>query len=146
MPFVESTISISGPGRAVYEILTQMERFPDFMPDVKSVRVLQQTERGTVTSWETEIDGMPVSWEEEDIFDPEKMTIEYRLTQGDLERFQGAWQVLESEDGESTVSLTVDFDLGVPMLADVLGPVMIEKVRQNSEMMLAAVKRRIEGA
>ena len=43
------------------------------------------------------------------------------------------------------VVLGVDFDFGVPTLAELIGPTLEKKVRENSEMMLAALKRRSGG-
>jgi len=43
-------------------------------------------------------------------------------------------------------SLGVDYDFGVPTLAELIGPTLQKKVLENSEMMLAALKRQAEGA
>ncbi len=40
--------------------------------------------------------------------------------------------------------LGVDYDFGVPTLAELIGPTLEKKVRENSEMMLAALKRQAE--
>jgi hypothetical protein len=42
------------------------------------------------------------------------------------------------------VVLGVDYDFGVPTLAELIGPTLERKVRENSEMMLAALKRQAE--
>ena len=42
------------------------------------------------------------------------------------------------------VNLGVDFDFGVPTLAELIGPTLLRKVRENSEMMLAALKSEAE--
>lgn len=145
MSFIETSIEVAGRGREIFDIIKDMERFPEFMPDIKSVKVLEHIPGGTMTAWESEIDGMPISWTEEDLFDEQNLRIDYRMTEGDLAKFEGRWSVTETPGG-CEVRLTVDFDLGIPMLADVLGPVMEQKVRDNSLMMLNSIKRRIEEA
>jgi hypothetical protein len=42
------------------------------------------------------------------------------------------------------VVLGVDYDFGVPTLAELIGPTLERKVRENSEMMLAALKSEAE--
>ncbi len=69
------------------------------------------------------------------------MRIDYKLLEGDLDKFEGAWTFVE-RDGATHVNLGVDFDFGVPTLAELIGPTLERKVRENSEMMLAALKER----
>ena len=40
--------------------------------------------------------------------------------------------------------LSVEYDFGVPTLAELIGPTLQKKVRENSEMMLAGLKREAE--
>ena len=47
-------------------------------------------------------------------------------------------------DGVTSVVLGVDYDFGVPTLAELIGPTLQRKVRENSEMMLAALKTEAE--
>jgi hypothetical protein len=48
--------------------------------------------------------------------------------------------------GGTQVTLTVDYDFGIPELTNLIGPTLEQKVGENSEMMLEGMKRRIEGA
>lgn len=45
--------------------------------------------------------------------------------------------------GGSTVSLHVDFDIGIPLLAQMLNPVAADALRENAAQMLAALERRL---
>jgi hypothetical protein len=40
--------------------------------------------------------------------------------------------------------LGVEYDFGVPTLAELIGPTLQRKVQENSEMMLAGLKREAE--
>jgi ribosome-associated toxin RatA of RatAB toxin-antitoxin module len=145
MPFVESTIEIEAPAKAVYELAKDPERFPEFMPDVESVTVLERHGDRVVTRWKTLVEEAPIEWTEVDEFDDARLRVDYRLTEGDLERFEGAW-TFEESDGRTHVRLTVDYDFGVPTLAELIGPTLHKKVEENSAMMLAALKREAEAA
>lgn len=145
MVYVERSIVIEGPIERVYELAKDMEAYPDFMPDVESVKVIERGAKRTVTEWETSVDGTPILWTEEDLFDDENYVIDYRLVEGDLDKFEGQWRFLRH--GSSTqVVLTVDYDFGIPELTNLIGPTLELKVGENSEMMLLGMKRRIEGS
>jgi len=143
MPFVECTIDVAAPARAVYELAKEQERFPDFMPDVEIVVVLERHPDRTITRWKTLVEEAPIEWTEEDRFDDAALRIDYALIEGDLDTFQGAW-TFEERDGVTHVVLGVEYDFGVPTLAELIGPTLQKKVRENSEMMLAALKSEAE--
>jgi ribosome-associated toxin RatA of RatAB toxin-antitoxin module len=143
MPYVETSIVIDAPAQRVYELAKEQERFPQFMPDVESVSVLERHPTHILTRWKTLVEEAPIEWIEEDRFNDEALRIDYKLLEGDLDKFEGAWTF--SENGSSThVVLGVDYDFGVPTLAELIGPTLQKKVKENSEMMLAALKREAE--
>jgi coenzyme Q-binding protein COQ10 len=143
VPYVETSIVVAAPAAAVYELAKDQERFPQFMPDVESVTVLERHADRVITRWKTLIEDAPIEWTEEDRFDDAANRIDYRLLEGDLDTFQGSWTF--DDDGAGTnVRLGVEYDFGVPTLAELIGPTLERKVRENSEMMLAALKREAE--
>jgi len=143
LPFVESTIVVHAPAGIVYELAKDQERFPEFMPDVELVTVLERAGQRIVSRWKTLVEEAPIEWIEEDFFDDAALRVDYKLLEGDLERFEGAWTFVE-RDGTTLVTLGVDYDFGVPTLAELIGPTLHRKVEENSAMMLAALKREAE--
>lgn len=143
MSYVESGILIKGKIRDVYQMAKAMEKYPEYMPDVESVKVIERNGNKTVTDWTTSVEGTPICWKEEDIFYDEEKSIKYRLIEGDLDKFEGEWIFKKTPEGTKVV-LTVDFDFGMPTLAELLGPILDEKVKENSLMMLNAMKKKIE--
>ena len=143
MPYVESRIVIAAPARRVYELAKDQERFPQFMPDVEKVTILERNPDSVISRWKTLVEEAPIEWTEEDRFDDVALRIDYQLLEGDLDKFEGAW-TFEHRDGVTHVVLGVDYDFGVPTLAELIGPTLQKKVRENSEMMLAALKREAE--
>jgi coenzyme Q-binding protein COQ10 len=140
---VESTIVVDAPARDVYELAKDQARFPEFMPDVESVAIIETDGARVVSRWKTLVEEAPIEWIEEDLFDDEALRVDYRLLEGDLDKFEGTWR-FEDGDGRTHVTLVVDFDFGVPTLAELIGPTLHKKVRENAEMMLAALKREAE--
>lgn len=145
MPSVNVAISVDAPAREVYELAKDQERFPEFMPDVELVTVLERHAGRTISKWKTLVEEAPIEWIEEDLFDDAALRVDYKLLEGDLDKFEGAW-TFEERDGATFVSLDVDYDFGVPTLAELIGPTLHKKVLENSEMMLAALKREAESA
>ena len=143
MPYVETSIAIAAPARDVYELAKDQERFPQFMPDVDSITVLERHGDRLLTHWKTLVEDAPIEWTEEDRFDDARCVITYHLIDGDLDKFEGSWTFVEGPAG-TQVTLGVDYDFGVPTLAELIGPTLEKKVRENSEMMLAALKREAE--
>jgi len=143
LPHLEVTIVVDAPARDVYELAKDQERFPDFMPDVELVTVLERAGDRTISKWKTLVEDAPIEWVEEDRFDDTALRVDYKLLEGDLDTFEGAW-TFEERDGRTHVVLGVAYDFGVPTLAELIGPTLHRKVKENSEMMLAALKSEAE--
>ena len=143
MPCIEVSVTVMAPPDAIYPILKDMEKYPEFMTDLVSVKVLDRQGGETITHWVSNIDGFTIQWTERDVFDDEKMHIAYCQTKGDLKKFQGEWILTPLIRG-TEIKLTVDFEFGVPMIAGLLNPILKNKVRSNSENMLKAIQTRLE--
>ena len=88
MPTVQNSISIEAPVEEVFRVAMDVERFPEFMPDVRSVRVLERSDDGlrTVVEWVGDIPEFKttVTWVEEDRWDPAEHTCRFRWEVGSL--------------------------------------------------------------
>ncbi|QGG47754.1 type II toxin-antitoxin system RatA family toxin [Heliorestis convoluta] len=147
MPYIEITRWVQGEPEKVYQLASQMEQYPAFMKDVRSIQILERGEGYTITEWVTEVDGRVIRWQERDEFFPHEGLIRYHQLSGDLKKFEGYWKVEEKEEGGlkgSQITLVIDFDLGIPMLSALLHPVLKQKVKANSESMVEAIKKQIE--
>jgi ribosome-associated toxin RatA of RatAB toxin-antitoxin module len=145
MPSVEVSIVVDAPARRVYELAKDQERFPEFMPDVESVKIVERTADRIVSRWKTLVEEAPIEWTEEDVFDDDGLSVRYKLLEGDLDKFEGIWRFVDG-DGRTNVTLVVDYDFGVPTLAELIGPTLHKKVNENAEMMLAGLKREAESS
>ncbi|MCL5037308.1 MAG: SRPBCC family protein [Chloroflexi bacterium] len=143
MPFVESSIAIKEIPEKVYNLAKKMEDFPNYMPDVKEVSLIEKCKNYTVTNWVTEVEGTAITWKEKEIFDDVNFIIDYKLLEGDLEKFEGKWK-FEPFEGGTRVTLNVDYDFGVPAIEEVMGPTLKKKLEENCKMMLSSLKKKIE--
>lgn len=143
MPFVEAKTTIKGSGKEIFDIVKNMAAYPNFMKDVVSVDILEVGDGYDISHWVTNADGRRIVWTERDDFYPENLKIVYKQTEGDLKKMEGEWNITPLGD-KCEVSLGVDFEFGIPMIAGMLNPLLKKKVRENSENMLQAIKEQIE--
>ncbi len=143
MPSIECTVFARGDAREAYEIAKKMEDYPKFMENLERVKVIERGDGYTTTDWLAKVDGRDFHWQERDVFDDENLRIIYRQTAGDLKKFEGEWR-FEQETGGTRITLTVDFEMGIPMLAGLLNPILKKKVKSNSEAMLEAIRKKVE--
>lgn len=143
MPYVETKTVIKGEGSKIYDIIKNMSAYPDFMKDLVSVEILERGDNYTVSHWVSNVDGRKIVWTERDTFYPEDLKITYCQTEGDLKKMEGQWTIVPYADG-CEVTLSVDFEFGIPMIAGLLNPILKKKVRENSENMLTSIKEQIE--
>lgn len=144
MPSVKETIFIAGDPKQIFEITKASDRFPEFMPDVDEVNILQRKEKGVISEWKVTVDGTPFYWKEEDVYDDENMEIRFKAIEGDVDLFQGYWKVIP-QDGGANVEIFVEFDINMPGLKDLILPMLTAKLRENLQSMLKAIKERVEG-
>lgn len=143
MPYVETKTVIKGDGSKIYDIIKDMAAYPSFMKDLVSVEILERGDNYTISHWVSNVDGRKIVWTERDTFYPEALRITYAQTEGDLKRMEGQWVIEPGEEG-CEVTLAVDFEFGIPMIAGLLNPILKKKVRENSENMLTSIKEQIE--
>ncbi|MFJ9648363.1 type II toxin-antitoxin system RatA family toxin [Streptomyces sp. NPDC101206] len=144
MPHVEVNLPIKAPAADAWRAVTRLEDYADYMENVESVTVLGESETGTRTSeWSVLLKGSVLEWVEEDELDEDRRVMSFSQVSGDLDEFTGYWRVDDAGDGTSVVVFSVDFEIGIPLLADMLNPVAAKALRENSEHMLRAIERRI---
>lgn len=141
---VKEEIEINAPAEVVYNVASQTEKFPEFIPDVKVIKILDKKDNQQQTYWEANIDGIMFKWEELDVFNLEDLSVEYKLIKGDVDKFEGYWKVNPLSNDKSRLTLYLDFDVNIPMLANLIMPTIRFKVKKNVQSMLKAIKERSE--
>lgn len=143
MPYLETEITVQASPQRCFEIARNMEKFPEFMPSVDEITVIEKGENWAKTRWVARLQGRPVTWVEREQFDPENLDIDYYQVEGDLKTFEGSWKFREHEDG-CHIALDVNASLGVPMLAAALDPLIKKLLRDNCMSMLEGIRDEAE--
>ncbi|MFF7855195.1 SRPBCC family protein [Streptomyces sp. NPDC007904] len=115
--------TVTGPATPdqVWKVLLDVEAFPGFMEGVNEVAVTVEDGDRRRSSWLVELKGSEMEWEQEDVLDHAGRRWEFRQTDGDLAEYEGYWQVTEDPAGVA-LELKVEFDIGLPMVADMIHP------------------------
>lgn len=143
MPIVKQTVTIKAPAEGVYQVIKDVERYPQFIPEVKEVHIINGDPQGRITRWHAVIDGVAFRWTERDECDDARMMVKYRLVEGDLEKFEGEWRV--EQDGEGArVTLTVEYELGIPAFDELMETTLFERMTLAAQGFLMAIKAGME--
>jgi ribosome-associated toxin RatA of RatAB toxin-antitoxin module len=122
-----------------FRIVQEVERFPEFMNNVTSVEIMSAEDARKVVAWEMMIDDVPLNWTEEIFYDFKLRRASFKVLDGVFERFDGYWQVSTNGTG-SIVEVLVDYDLGVPEIDEIIGPILKERLIHNLEAMLSSIE------
>ena len=147
MPRVDSSIVIQGDIDQVYGMAKDVESFPEFMPDVKSITVLERSPQGdrTVVEWVGVVKEFKttIKWVEEDIWDDEAKSCNFKMLRGDYTSYSGHWNFAPSDGGTKFTSV-VDFEYDVPLIGALIKGLIARKMKENIDNILAAIKERVE--
>lgn len=149
MPRIEQSIVIHAPVEKVYAVARDVESFPEFMDDLKSLVLKEQSEDGnrTVTEWVGYLKEfkMTVKWSQEDLWNPATHRDDFRLLKGDMDSMSGYWQFTEVDGGTRFDSL-VDYEYNVPMIGSMIKNLIRKKMEANLDAQMLAIKARAEQA
>ncbi len=142
MPSVSLDININASVDRVWEAVLDIERYSDSMENVRWVKILER-DGATLrrSAWSIVLKGSILEWQEEDRIDPEAHTVRFQQLSGDLAEFDGEWNLEELEPGLTRVTFDVSFEIGIPLLAEMLNPVAQRSLGENCKEMLAGVER-----
>ena len=121
-----------------YDLLSAFEQWPDWSPVIKSVRIKAARGKTIETVWSVAFLEGTLNWTEEDVFDPAHRTCRFRQTEGDADHFCGHWSLTPFGTG-CRFRFSVEFDLGLPSLSDILEPIAEEELRDNLHSVLTGM-------
>ena len=148
MPRVESSVIINGDPDRIFALARDVESFPQFMPDVKSVTILERDSDGrTVTEFVGNVKEFKttIKWVEEDLWDDEAKTCRFKLVKGDFKSYSGVW-TFEPANGGTRFTSVIDFEYDIPLIGPMIKSLIAKKMKQNVDNMLNAIKEKAEGA
>lgn len=146
MPHIETDILIPAPLETVYAVSKDIERFPEFFPDVESVVITERTEHGFISEWVGVVEKLnrKLKWSEEDVWDDATHTCRFRAVGGDWDQYDGVW-TFEERDGGTYVRMVLDCDINVPLIGPIIKTLIGKLAKTNVDNMFEGIRRRSLG-
>ncbi len=142
MPTVTLDVEIQATADQVWAAVVDIERYPEVMSCVRWIKVLAFDEpTSRHSAWSIVLKGSILQWEETEHIDHDRRVMSFDQVAGDMEVFTGSWTVTEVSAERTNVTLVIDFEIGIPLLADMLNPVAVRALRGNCQDMLMGVER-----
>jgi len=144
MPKVESEIIVQADPDRVYTVAKDVEKFPEFLPDVQSVKVLKREGSRVVSEWVGIIKqfNRTLRWTEEDDWDDAQRQCSFRAISGDWDKYEGVWK-FESHPEGTMMQLTVDYEFNIPLIGPLIKGVLTKLVKLNCDQMLEGLRQRV---
>lgn len=145
MPELHSEILIDAPARRVYELAKDVERFPEFLPNVEQVTIQSREGDRTVSEWVGLVPEFrrAIRWVEEDRWDDEALRCEFRCLSGDWDRYEGTWSFAQAEE-KCQVRLDISYEYHVPLVGPLIKRLLHRLVARNAEETLQGLRRQAE--
>ncbi len=131
----------------VYAISKDNRSFPEFMKDVRSLTIIEESDGKVVSDWVGIVPnfGIKMRWRQEDRWDDAAHTCNFRQIAGDFDTMCGTWHFHTENNGTRFQSI-VEYEYTVPTLGPLVKKVIHGIVVKNMENLLAAIKSRSESA
>lgn len=148
MPHIENEVVVNAPLDRVYALAKDVESFPQFMPDVESLEVIERSDDDsrTVTRWVGVAKDFKIKirWTEEDLWDDAAHTCRFRQVKGEYNAYSGIWSFTAEGDGQSRFKSEIDYEYDIPLIGPLLKKVIERLMRDNTQRLLEAIKSRAE--
>ena len=149
MPHIDNEVIIDAPLAKVYALAKDAESFPNFMPNVESVVVIERSDDGTraVVDWVGVAPNfkLKIRWTEEDFWDDAAHICRFKMVKGDYNEYQGEW-TFTTEAGKTKFVSSFDYELEIPLIGPLLKKVIARLMHGNTQEILEAIKARAEKA
>ena len=144
MPDVHAETLIEAPPPRVYACAKDVERFPEFLPNVQQVIVREREGNRVVSEWHGLVPEFKrtLRWVEEDVWDDDALSCRFRSLSGDWDRYEGTW-TFSPEDGRTRVRLDISYDYNVPLIGPLIKQLLRKLVERNAEETLTGLKRQL---
>jgi len=82
---------------------------------IKKLEILKREKNRLLTEWEVEIDKIIIRWSQWDMLDAKSGLINFKMHEGEFNKYVGAWSVLSDGKGGTNLSVSANIDWGIPL-------------------------------
>ncbi len=143
MPKIEKSIEVNAPVEKVYAVLQQVEQFPQFLPYVKSVSVVENNPPDVVLDWAVTAPGvgMEVRWRARHTTHPDAYTITVKPEGDSLVSLFGEWRAEATETGSRLIA-SLEYEAKVPPMFAAIAQKAVDEIVNG---WLQGFKKQAEG-
>lgn len=129
--------------KTAWKLITDFSRYPLFIDTIDEVKILEINDRESKSEWFSTIDGAPLRWIERDLYDKENFSLRFESIEGDFDSIKGNWRIENYNHKGIKIAFDVNYSLGIPVIEEVLGPVLKQKMKSNIDLMINSIKREL---
>jgi len=129
MTSIVKSALVSHSARDMYELVSDVESYPDFLPWCGGARIIERSDDVVTASVTIAYKGVNKSFTTQNHLQPGKM-IEMRLLDGPFKKLHGYWLFKELDDAASKITLDLEFEFSNKLVSMALGPVF-ESIANN---------------
>ncbi|MBN2036735.1 MAG: SRPBCC family protein [Chitinispirillaceae bacterium] len=137
----ETTIPGSVRKESAWDIISDYSRYPAIMDNVDKVEIFERTGNEGISKWYVSVEDAPLYWKEKDHFSRTNYHILFKSIEGDFDNINGQWRITDSGESGIKISFEIEYNLGIPVIEEVLGDILREKMKSNMEKMLNAITK-----
>jgi len=123
--------------RQMYELVVDIERYPEFLNWCANTRILECSDSQVVASIEIRFKGLHRSFTTRNYMDSGR-SVRIELVDGPFRTLNGIWRFIELDESSCKIELDLEFDFSTAFLARIVGPVF----SQIANRQLDAFQRR----
>jgi ribosome-associated toxin RatA of RatAB toxin-antitoxin module len=128
---------------SAWNIITDYTRYPQFIDNIQKVEVTERSGDEGVSRWFLTLDNAPLTWLERDYFDRSRFEVMFKSIEGDFDNINGRWKIKERADSGISILFELEYNLGIPVIEEVLGPILFGKMKANVDRMMAAIHKEL---
>jgi len=120
LEIIQKNAWVSCPPHVVYDLVTDVEKYPSFLPWCGAAKILKHFEDGIEASLTVSKGGLSKNFTTRNIHVPHQR-IEMHLLSGPFKHLEGVW-TFEPEQGGTRVTLHLEFSFDSRLIAMMLNP------------------------
>jgi ribosome-associated toxin RatA of RatAB toxin-antitoxin module len=129
-----------------WNIISDYTRYPAIMDNVDKVEIAERSGEEGISRWYVTVEEAPLYWVEKDFFNKNGYEIVFKSIEGDFDNINGRWHIRDSVGDGIAIHFEIQYNLGIPVIEEVLGHILKEKMKTNIDKMMAAVRKELCGA
>ena len=129
-----------------WDIISDYARYPAIMDNVDRVEIAERSGEEGISRWFITVEEAPLYWVEKDTFNKRGYEIVFKSIEGDFDNINGRWCIRDNVNDGIAIHFEIQYNLGIPVIEEVLGAILKDKMKTNIDKMMAAVKKELCGA